>query len=80
MQGLAADEKILLAKVSSAIGRRYHDGHVICIFTLDWNDQADLMIVRQVLRDAGFTAEMDYKRDVDTTLRIYGPNEWYLRA
>ncbi|BDB27326.1 hypothetical protein CTP10_R47310 [Cupriavidus sp. P-10] len=38
------------------------------------------MIVRQVLRDAGFTAEMDYKRDVDTTLRIYGPNEWYLRA
>ncbi|WP_454737163.1 putative phosphothreonine lyase domain-containing protein [Cupriavidus necator] len=80
VKDLAAAEKILLAKVSTAIGRRYHDGHVICIYTLDWNNHADLMTVREVLRAAGFTEEMGYKRDVDTTRRIYGPNEWYVRA
>lgn len=80
IQSLAADEKIILAKVSTAIGRRYHDGHVICVYTLDWNDHADLMAVREVLRVAGFTEEMGYKRDVDTTRRIYDEDEWYLRA
>jgi hypothetical protein len=80
IKALATEEKILLAKVSTAIGRRYHDGHVICVYTLDWNDYADVMTVREVLRAAGFTDELGYKRDVDTTRRIYGPQEWYLRA
>lgn len=77
---LAATEKLLLAKVSTAIGCRYHDGHVICIYTLDWSDHADLMTVRQILRAAGFTEELGYKRDIDTARRIYGSREWFVRA
>lgn len=80
VKALAAAEKILCAKVSTAIGRRYHEGHVICIYTADWNDQADLMTVRGVLRDAGFTEELGYKRDCDTIKRVYGAEEWYVRA
>lgn len=80
IKALAAQEKILIAKVSTAIGRRYHDGHVICIYTRNWNDRADLMTVRDVLRAAGFTEELGYKRDIDTMRRVYGPDEWYVRA
>lgn len=39
-----------------------------------------LMTVREVLRAAGFTEELGYKRDVDTNGRIYGPDKWYVRA
>lgn len=38
------------------------------------------MIVRDVLRAAGFTEELGYKRDIDTIQRIYGTDEWYVRA
>jgi hypothetical protein len=33
-----------------------------------------------MLRSLGFVEELGYKRDIDTLNRVYGPDEWYLRA
>jgi hypothetical protein len=32
------------------------------------------------LRALGYVDELGYKRDIDTLRRLYGPDEWYLRA
>jgi len=78
---VAVDEdKLLCAKVSTALRSMGRDGHVICVYTRDWADRQDLMRVREVLRSLGFVKELGYKRDIDTRNRIYGSGEWYLRA
>ena len=53
------------AKVSTAFDVR--DGfHVICVYTRDWRDEADVMRVRRGLEKIGFTDTLYYKRDEDT--------------
>lgn len=73
-------DKLLCAKVSTALRSMGRDGHVICVYTRDWTDRQDLLRVREVLRSLGFVEELGYKRDIDTLNRIYGLGEWYLRA
>lgn len=80
IKGAVEDDKLLFAKVSTALRSIGRDGHVICVYTRDWTDQSELMRVRKVLRSLGFVEELGYKRDVDTLNRIYGPGEWYMRA
>ncbi|CAD6516455.1 putative phosphothreonine lyase domain-containing protein [Paraburkholderia metrosideri] len=68
------------AKVSTALRVLSRDNHVICVYTTDWTDTQDLMRARDVLRALGYVDELGYKRDIDTLRRLYGPDEWYLRA
>lgn len=67
------------AKVATlASARRHEGGHVICVFTRDWQDDAELDASRAVLRSIGFTEPLGYKRDIETMNDVYGtPDEWY---
>ncbi|MFP3550499.1 DUF1917 domain-containing protein [Paraburkholderia sp. SIMBA_049] len=80
IKGAVEGDRLLFAKVSTALRSMGRDGHVICVYTLDWTDEKDLLRVREVLRSLGFVEELGYKRDIDTQNGIYGPDEWYLRA
>ncbi|CAB3795551.1 hypothetical protein LMG28614_04198 [Paraburkholderia ultramafica] len=80
IKGAVEGDKLLFAKVSTALRSMGRDGHVICVYTRDWTDKQDLLRVREVLRSLGFVEELGYKRDIDTFNRIYGSDEWYLRA
>jgi len=77
---LAETEQILCAKVSTAVGRIRHPDHVICVYTRDASNLPDVLASRGVLRAAGFSEELGYKRDIDTARRVYGADEWMLRA
>ncbi|MCY1282091.1 hypothetical protein D9M68_358930 [compost metagenome] len=77
IRGLAAENKIVCAKVSTAFGRWYFDSHVICVYTKDWTNNEDLLATRKTLHEAGFVEELGYKRDIEMTQRIYGPHEWF---
>ena len=74
------NNQLMCAKASTALRSMGRDGHIICVYTLDWADRQDLMRAREVLQSLGFVKELGYKRDIDTRNRIYGPGEWYLRA
>lgn len=39
---------------------------VIYVYTRDWADEADVMRVRERLRDLGFTERIGYKRNIET--------------
>ena len=42
------------------------DKKVIYVFTADWADEADVMRVREKLKELGFTDRIGYKRNLDT--------------
>jgi Bles03-like protein len=44
---------------------------VICVYTYDWMDEADVGRVRAGLRELGFTARIAYKADNDTLAGNY---------
>lgn len=72
---------LLVAKVSTKLGAYAHgNNHVICVYTEDYTDEAELARTRKVLRELGFTEELGYKRDIDTRNNVYGPDEWYRKA
>lgn len=66
--GLVSAGALLCAKVSTRQSRLLggYPEHVICVYTRDWRDRADVMEVREVLRAAGFAERLRYKRDLDT--------------
>jgi hypothetical protein len=39
---------------------------VIYVYTRDWQDEADVMRVRERLRDLGFVDRLGYKRNIET--------------
>lgn len=39
---------------------------VICVYTYDWKDEADVMRIREELRKVGITNKIPYKADADT--------------
>jgi hypothetical protein len=39
---------------------------VICVYTYDWTDEADVKRIRQELRELGITSKIPYKADEDT--------------
>ena len=44
---------------------------VICVYTYDWTDEADVRRVRQELRALGITSKIPYKADSDTNAGRY---------
>ena len=42
------------------------DKKVIYVFTADWADEADVMRVREKLKELGFVDRIGYKRNLDT--------------
>jgi hypothetical protein len=62
------------AKVSTAVESplsRRKNKHVICVFTVDADDEADVRRVRSELRTLGFTARLPYKTNSATRNREY---------
>jgi len=47
------------------------ENHVICIYTYDWTDTADVMRIRDELRKLGIIAKIPYKSDEDTMVGKY---------
>ncbi|MDD1716066.1 MAG: DUF1917 domain-containing protein, partial [Methanolinea sp.] len=39
---------------------------VIYVYTRDWRDEADVMRVRERLREIGFSDRLGYKRNIET--------------
>ena len=69
------------AKVSTALNNPRQvdmDGGVICIYTDDYSDTADLERIRLEIRKLGFRGTLFYKKDETTMAGEYGPNSWYL--
>jgi hypothetical protein len=58
-----------VAKVSTAMpnpNSRNSSTHVICVYTYDADDEADVERVRSSLRDLGLTSKIPYKSDAAT--------------
>jgi hypothetical protein len=60
---VATAKRIALAKDASK--------RVICVYTYDWYDQADVMRVRDELRMLGFAERLGYKAHADTAAGNY---------
>jgi hypothetical protein len=45
--------------------------HVVCVYTYDWRDEADVLRVREELRRLGITETIYYKSDEDTLAGRY---------
>lgn len=77
----AQDDKILghVSKVATALNaRRYNNSYVVCVYTYDSSDTDDMLRVREGLRSIGFTAPLNYKRDIETINNIYGTDDEFL--
>ena len=74
------DNRLLCAKAATRLSSERHGGSfVICVYTADWTDEADLRRTRGVLRELGFDKPLRYKRDIETINGVYGTDdEWYL--
>lgn len=71
------DNKLVFAKVSRARDNQ----HVICVYTLNWADEAEMSSSRETLSELGFNEVLAYKRDIETMNNVYGtPAEWYRHA
>ncbi len=62
------------AKVSTAASSQVKQGkpYVICVYTYDYEDKADVMRIREKLRRLGIRREIIYKADEDTHRLRYG--------
>jgi Domain of unknown function (DUF1917) len=63
----------IAAKVSTAAHPRNADGkHVICVYTADCQDRADVARVLAMLRELGYSGRLAYKEDGMTYAGRYG--------
>ena len=64
----AAGELGISAKVSTAkqSPESRDERMVIYVYTADWEDEEDVMRIREVLRDIGVTDRIGYKRNIET--------------
>jgi Domain of unknown function (DUF1917) len=63
----------IAAKVSTAAHPRNAGGeHVICVYTADCQDHADVARVLAMLRDLGYSGRLSYKEDGMTYAGRYG--------
>lgn len=60
--------------------RTARDRFVICVYTADYRDEADVMRVREVLRSLGFDRTLPYKPDFETLKGNYGSSTVVYRA
>jgi hypothetical protein len=56
------------------------DEHVICVYSYDSNDEADVIRIREALRKIGISQPLGYKTDEDTAAGIerwtYADDGW----
>jgi len=64
------------AKVSTVASAPVKQGrpYVICVYTYDYADKADVMRIREELRKLGIRRAIPYKADEDTSAMRYGEN------
>jgi hypothetical protein len=62
------------AKVSTAGSLNEKGLHVICLYTYDYTDEADVVRKREALRALGIRREIIYNADEDTMALRYGSN------
>ena len=64
------------AKVSTAASPQARAGkpYVICVYTYDYDDETDVMRIREELRRLGIHRKIRYKADEDTQALRYGSN------
>ena len=60
------------AKVATALQKK--ENYLICVYTPNYLDGADVMVVRKKLREMGFTQTLYYKPDIYTYLGIFTKN------
>lgn len=67
------------AKVSSVWAQTFYlmrnpkadpNEHVICVYSYDFHDEADVMRIREALRKIGIAQPLGYKSDADTAAGI----------
>lgn len=63
---LGISSKVSTAKPSPLSSDPARRTHVICVYTHDWTNRADVMGVREELRKLGITNKIPYKSDEDT--------------
>ncbi|MCJ1229840.1 hypothetical protein MMC12_006510 [Toensbergia leucococca] len=87
-EGTASGELGIAAKVATDDGRGERESRVICVYTADFEDRADVKRVLQRLVAAGLVRKKGpmgedrgvfYKCDAFTHLGITGGNEWELK-
>jgi len=61
---LGSSAKVSTAKPNPLAGKSKQ--RVICVYTYDWMDEADVRKVREELRKIGITNKIPYKADEDT--------------
>lgn len=66
---LGNSAKVSTRKIDPDVGRS--DRHVICVYTYNWTDEADVLRIRQALRELGVTWKIHYKSDADTIAGKY---------
>lgn len=66
---LGASSKVATARPTRL--SKDKDELVICVYTYDWTDVADVRRIRQVLRNLGITQRIAYKTDEDTHMGKY---------
>ncbi len=59
------------AKMSTSAASAGKSGRVICVYTYDYEDSADVNRVRAALRELGVTGKIPYKADADTIAGRY---------
>jgi hypothetical protein len=63
--------------ISAKVSPRDDSGsHVICVYTRDYTDEADVFKVRQGLHQLGVKEHIGYKPDIYTHCRVYKGNYW----
>jgi Domain of unknown function (DUF1917) len=68
-----AVEQGTLGSAAAGSGRQKQGKpYVICVYTYDYADKADVMRIRQALRDLGIRKPIPYKADEDTERLRYG--------
>jgi hypothetical protein len=71
IKGATLEGKLgIAAKISNP--RTARDRLVVCVYTRDYRDEADVMRVREVLRSMGFDRPLSYKPDYETLAGNYG--------
>ena len=77
---LATESGILgfQSKTSTKLsGMRYPGDALICVFTKDYRDDADIKRVREELRKLGHTQRLAYKRNKESDAHKYGSESVY---
>lgn len=79
ISSLVENEELLLAKCSTKLSQRLGPPrpYVICVYTQDWADDAELDRTLQVIRAAGIEGSLKYKRCLETFAGIEGDSEFY---